>query len=163
MAARHPGLISKFGGHAMAAGLSLPEANFAAFAAAFDAEVRRQLVEDDLTGRLLTDGSLAAEEFRLDLAEQLRHAGPWGQHFPEPLFHGVFEIVQQRIVGERHLKLVLKSECGRAQLDAIAFNVDRELWPNPTIRWAEVAYRLDVNEYRGQESVQLMVAHLEPR
>lgn len=163
VAARHPGLISKFGGHAMAAGLSLPQANFGAFAAAFDAEVRRQLVEDDLTGRLLTDGSLAAEEFRLDLAQQLRHAGPWGQHFPEPLFHGVFEIVQQRIVGERHLKLVLKSECGRAQLDAIAFNVDRELWPNPTIRWAEVAYRLDVNEYRGQESVQLMVAHLEPR
>ena len=163
VAARHPGLISKFGGHAMAAGLSLPQANFGAFAAAFDAEVRRQLVEDDLPGRLLTDGSLAAEEFRLDLAQQLRHAGPWGQHFPEPLFHGVFEIVQQRIVGERHLKLVLKSECGRAQLDAIAFNVDRELWPNPTIRWAEVAYRLDVNEYRGQESVQLMVAHLEPR
>ncbi|MCM2319400.1 MAG: single-stranded-DNA-specific exonuclease RecJ [Pseudomonas sp.] len=163
VAARHPGLISKFGGHAMAAGLSLPQANFGAFAAAFDAEVRRQLVEDDLTGRLLTDGTLAADEFRLDLAQSLRHAGPWGQHFPEPLFHGVFEIVQQRIVGERHLKLVLKSECGGAQLDAIAFNVDREVWPNPTVRWAEVAYKLDVNEYRGQESVQLMVAHLEPR
>ena len=163
VAARHPGLISKFGGHAMAAGLSLPQANFGAFAAAFDAEVRRQLVEDDLAGRLLTDGALAADEFRLDLAQQLRHAGPWGQHFPEPLFHGVFEIIQQRIVGERHLKLVLKSECGRAQLDAIAFNVDREVWPNPTVRWAEVAYKLDVNEYRGQESVQLMVAHLEPR
>ncbi len=163
VAARHPGLISKFGGHAMAAGLSLPAENFPAFAAAFDAEVRRQLVEDDLTGRLLTDGALSAEEFRLDLAQQLRHAGPWGQHFPEPLFHGVFEIVQQRIVGERHLKLVLKSECGRAQLDAIAFNIDRELWPNPNVRWAEVAYRLDVNEYRGQESVQLMVAHIEPR
>ncbi len=163
VAARHPGLISKFGGHAMAAGLSLPQENFGAFAAAFDAEVRRQLVEDDLAGRLLTDGALSAEEFRLDLAQQLRHAGPWGQHFPEPLFHGVFEIVQQRIVGERHLKLVLKSECGRAQLDAIAFNIDRELWPNPNVRWAEVAYKLDVNEYRGQESVQLLVAHIEPR
>ncbi|THG86118.1 single-stranded-DNA-specific exonuclease RecJ [Pseudomonas sp. A-1] len=163
VAARHPGLISKFGGHAMAAGLSLPQENFGAFAAAFDAEARRQLVEDDLAGRLLTDGSLSAEEFCLDLAQQLRHAGPWGQHFPEPLFHGVFEIVQQRIVGERHLKLVLKSECGRAQLDAIAFNIDRELWPNPNVRWAEVAYKLDVNEYRGQESVQLLVAHIEPR
>lgn len=163
VAARHPGLIAKFGGHAMAAGLSLAQENFAAFAAAFDAEVRRQLVEDDLAGRLLTDGQLAAEEFRLDLAQQLRHAGPWGQHFPEPLFHGVFEIVQQRIVGERHLKLVLKSECGRAQLDAIAFNVDRELWPNPNVRWIEAAYKLDVNEFRGQESVQLLVAHLEPR
>jgi single-stranded-DNA-specific exonuclease len=163
VAARHPGLISKFGGHAMAAGLSLPQENFGAFAAAFDAEARRQLVEDDLAGRLLTDGALSAEEFRLDLAQQLRHAGPWGQHFPEPLFHGVFEIVQQRIVGERHLKLVLKSECGRAQLDAIAFNIDRELWPNPNVRWAEVAYKLDVNEYRGQESVQLLVAHIEAR
>lgn len=163
VAARHPGLIVKFGGHAMAAGLSLAQANFAAFAAAFDAEVRRQLSAEDLTGRLLTDGQLAAEEFRLDLAQQLRHAGPWGQHFPEPLFHGVFEIVQQRIVGERHLKLVLRSECGRAQLDAIAFNVDREVWPNPNVRWVEAAYKLDVNEYRGQESVQLLVAHLEPR
>ena len=163
VAARHPGLISKFGGHAMAAGLSLPAANFGAFAAAFDAEVRRQLVEDDLTGRLLSDGSLSIEEFHLPLAKELRNAGPWGQHFPEPLFHGVFQLVQQRIVGERHLKLVLKSECGSLQLDGIAFNIDREQWPNPTVRWAELAYKLDVNEYRGQESVQLLVAHMAPR
>lgn len=163
VAARHPGLISKFGGHAMAAGLSLPQENFGAFAAAFDAEVRRQLDEDDLTGRLLSDGQLGAEEFHLELARAIRHAGPWGQHFPEPLFHGVFQIVQQRIVGERHLKLVLKTECGSLQLDAIAFNIDREIWPNPTVRWAEVAYRLDVNEFRGNESVQLMVAHIAPR
>lgn len=163
VAARHPGLISKFGGHAMAAGLSLPQENFGAFATAFDAEVRRQLDEDDLTGRLLSDGQLGAEEFHLELARAIRHAGPWGQHFPEPLFHGVFQIVQQRIVGERHLKLVLKTECGSLQLDAIAFNIDREIWPNPTVRWAEVAYRLDVNEFRGNESVQLMVAHIAPR
>ena len=163
VAAKHPGLISKFGGHAMAAGLSLPQANFGAFAAAFDAEVRRQLCEDDLTGRLLTDGQLSVEEFHLELARALRNAGPWGQHFPEPMFHGVFQLVQQRIVGERHLKLVLKSECGSLTLDGIAFNVDREIWPNPTVRWAELAYKLDVNEYRGQESVQLMVAHIAPR
>ena len=143
------GLISKFGGHAMAAGLSLPQANFGAFAAAFDAEVRRQLCEDDLTGRLLTDGQLSVEEFHLELARALRNAGPWGQHFPEPMFHGVFQLVQQRIVGERHLKLVLKSECGSLTLDGIAFNVDREIWPNPTVRWAELAYKLDVSEYRG--------------
>jgi len=149
--------------HAMAAGLSLPQANFGAFAAAFDAEVRRQLCEDDLTGRLLTDGQLSVEEFHLELARALRNAGPWGQHFPEPMFHGVFQLVQQRIVGERHLKLVLKSECGSLTLDGIAFNVDRETWPNPTVRWAELAYKLDVNEYRGQESVQLMVAHIAPR
>ena len=163
VAARHPGLISKFGGHAMAAGLSLPQAHFGAFAAAFDAEVRRQLCAEDLTGRLLSDGQLGAEEFHLELARALRHAGPWGQHFPEPLFHGVFQLVQQRLVGERHLKMTIKSECGSVQLDAIAFNVDRELWPNPQVRWAEFAYRLDLNEFRGQESVQLLVTHLAPR
>ncbi|WP_152225230.1 single-stranded-DNA-specific exonuclease RecJ [Pseudomonas sp. SCB32] len=163
VAARHSGLISKFGGHAMAAGLSLPQENFGAFAAAFDAEVRRQLDEEDLTGRLLSDGQLGAEEFHLELARALRQAGPWGQHFPEPLFHGIFQIVQQRVVGERHLKLVLKTECGSLQLDAIAFNIDREIWPNPTVRWAEVAYKLDVNEFRGNETVQLMVMHIAPR
>ena len=163
VAARHPGLITKFGGHAMAAGLSLPQANFGAFAAAFDAEVRRQLSDEDLTGRLLSDGQLSAEEFHLELARALRHAGPWGQHFPEPLFHGVFEVVQQRLVGERHLKMTVRTECGSRSLDAIAFNVEREQWPNPTVRWAELAYKLDVNEYRGQESVQLLVNHLAPR
>jgi single-stranded-DNA-specific exonuclease len=163
VAAKHPQLISKFGGHAMAAGLSLPQENFGAFAAAFDAEVRRQLCEDDLTGRLLSDGALSIEEFHLPLAKELRNAGPWGQHFPEPLFHGVFQLVQQRVVGERHLKVVLKSECGSVQLDGIAFGVDREIWPNPTVRWVELAYKLDVNEYRGQESVQLLIAHISPR
>ncbi|MFQ6572382.1 single-stranded-DNA-specific exonuclease RecJ [Pseudomonas sp. UM16] len=163
VAARHPQLISKFGGHAMAAGLSLPADSFPAFAQAFDEEVRRQLQEEDLTGRLLTDGTLSVEEFHLELARALRHAGPWGQHFPEPLFHGVFQLVEQRVVGERHLKVVLKSECGAVKLDGIAFGVDREIWPNPTVRWVELAYKLDVNEFRGQESVQLMIAHMEPR
>lgn len=163
VAAAHPDLISKFGGHAMAAGLSLPAEHFPAFAQAFDAEVRRQLDEEDLTGRLLSDGSLAVEEFHLELARALRNAGPWGQHFPEPLFHGVFQLVQQRVVGERHLKVVLKSECGAVTLDGIAFGIDREVWPNPSVRWVELAYKLDVNEFRGNETVQLMIAHMEPR
>jgi single-stranded-DNA-specific exonuclease len=163
VATRHPGLITKFGGHAMAAGLSLPQENFGAFAAAFDAEVRRHLVEGDLTGRLQSDGALEVADFQLDIARALKHAGPWGQHFPEPMFHGVFEVVQQRIVGERHLKLVLKSECGGVQMDGIAFNVNREVWPNPQTRWVEAAYRLDVNEFRGQETVQLIVVHLTPK
>lgn len=163
VASQHPNLITKYGGHAMAAGLTLSEANFALFAEAFDAEVRRQLREEDLTGRLLSDGTLAVEEFHLELARALRHAGPWGQHFPEPLFHGVFQLVEQRVVGERHLKVVLKSECGSVKLDGIAFGVDREVWPNPTVRWVELAYKLDVNEFRGNETVQLMIAHIEPR
>lgn len=163
VAATHPGLISKFGGHAMAAGLSLPQDNYDAFAAAFDAQVRRQLSADDLTGRLLCDGQLGGAEFDLDLAKALRHAGPWGQHFPEPLFNGVFEIIQQRLVGEKHLKLVLKTQCGTRTLDAIAFNIDRELWPNPNVRWVELAYKLDVNVFRERESVQLMISHLAAR
>jgi single-stranded-DNA-specific exonuclease len=163
VAAQHPELISKYGGHAMAAGLTLPEANFTLFSQAFDAEVRRQLPEEDLTGRMLSDGSLAVEEFHLELARALRNAGPWGQHFPEPLFHGVFQLVEQRIVGERHLKVVLKTECGSVKLDGIAFGIDREVWPNPTIRWVELAYKLDLNEFRGNETVQLMIAHIEPR
>ncbi|AHC37664.1 MULTISPECIES: single-stranded-DNA-specific exonuclease RecJ [unclassified Pseudomonas] len=163
VASQHPNLIAKYGGHAMAAGLTLPEANFPLFAEAFDVEVRRQLREEDLTGRLLSDGTLAVEEFHLELARALRHAGPWGQHFPEPLFHGVFQLVEQRVVGERHLKVVLKTECGSVKLDGIAFGVDREVWPNPTVRWVELAYKLDVNEFRGNETVQLMIAHIEPR
>ena len=163
VAAGNPQLISKFGGHAMAAGLTLPQEHFSAFASAFDQEVRRQLQEEDLTGRLLSDGTLAVEEFNLELARALRHAGPWGQHFPEPLFHGVFQLAEQRIVGERHLKVVLKTECGTVSLDGIAFGVDREVWPNPTVRWVELAYKLDLNEFRGRETVQLMIAHIEPR
>src|SRR3546814_11685447 len=104
-------LISKFGGHAMAAGLSLPQANFGAFAAAFDAEVRRQLCDDDLTGRLLTDGQLRVEEFHLELARALRNAGPWGQHFPEPMFQdrksvvkGTRVTVRSDLGGRRSLK-----------------------------------------------------------
>jgi len=163
VAAQHPDLIAKYGGHAMAAGLTLPQENFSLFAEAFDAEVRRQLREEDLTGRLLSDGTLAVEEFHLELARALRHAGPWGQHFPEPLFHGVFQLVEQRVVGERHLKVVLKTECGSVKLDGIAFGIDRDIWPNPTIKWVELAYKLDLNEFRGNETVQLMIAHIEPR
>ena len=163
VAAQHPNLITKYGGHAMAAGLTLPEANFQLFAEAFDAEVRRQLRDEDLTGRLLSDGTLAVEEFHLELARALRHAGPWGQHFPEPLFHGVFQLVEQRVVGERHLQVVLRCECGSVKLDGIAFGIVREVWPNPTIKWVELAYKLDVNEFRGNETVQLMIAHIEPR
>lgn len=159
VAATHPGLISKFGGHAMAAGLSLPEAHFAAFAAAFDAEVRRHLSVDDLTGRLLSDGELQPTEFTLELAQQLRHAGPWGQHFPEPLFHGTFTLVQQRLVGERHLKMQLAM--GTLTLEAIAFNVDTALWPNAAINRVRAVFQLDVNEYRGNETLQLLVQYFE--
>ncbi|MBD8684617.1 single-stranded-DNA-specific exonuclease RecJ [Pseudomonas sp. CFBP 13719] len=163
VAARHPQLISKFGGHAMAAGLTLPQENFPAFCEAFDAQVRTQLCEEDLTGRLLSDGTLGVEEFHLELARALRNAGPWGQHFPEPMFHGVFQLVEQRVVGERHLKVTLKTECGSVSLDGIAFGIDREVWPDPSVRWVQLAYKLDLNEFRGRETVQLLITHIEPR
>lgn len=163
VAARFPELISKFGGHAMAAGLTLQQVHYEAFAQAFDAEVRRQLTADDLTGRIYSDGSLAADEFDMQLAQQLRHAGPWGQRFPEPLFHGDFKILSQRLVGEKHLKLVLQSAKNAPPVDAIAFNIDLDIWPNPNIQDAQVAYTLDINEFRGNESLQLMVSSISPR
>lgn len=147
----------------MAAGLTLPQENFPAFCEAFDAQVRSQLCEEDLTGRLLSDGTLGVEEFHLELARALRNAGPWGQHFPEPMFHGVFQLVEQRVVGERHLKVTLKTECGSVSLDGIAFGVDREVWPDPSVRWVQLAYKLDLNEFRGRETVQLLITHIEPR
>jgi single-stranded-DNA-specific exonuclease len=157
VAARHPALIRKFGGHAMAAGLTLAEADFAAFAAAFDAEVARHLDADALECVLVSDGTLEAADFCLDTAQALRDAGPWGQGFPEPLFDGEFAIIEQRVVGERHLKLVVRA--GDARLDAIAFNTG----PVPAdCRHARLAYRLDVNEFRGQVSPQLRVEYLEP-
>ena len=163
VAVRHPGLISKFGGHAMAAGLSLATQDYEAFSRAFVEEVARHAEDVELQAVLDSDGELAEADFQLELATALRFAGPWGQHFPEPVFDGVFQIVSQRLVGEKHLKLVLFPASGSVLLDAIAFNVDRAVWPDPSIAQVEIAYRLDVNEYRGQRSVQLMVEHIVPR
>ena len=162
VATRHPGLISKFGGHAMAAGLSLPLANLETFRAAFDEEVRRHLDDDDLHGVLHSDGQLEAGDFSLELAETLRNGGPWGQAFPEPLFDGYFRVMNHRIVGEKHLKLTVQPEGSREAIDAIAFNQGEQAAAcnGGPVR---LAYRLDVNEFRGVRSVQLMVEYLEPQ
>ena len=159
---RHPGLISKFGGHAMAAGLTLKSGGFATFAKAYDNAVREQLKPEQLTGELWSDGELTPTELSLEIAQLLRNAGPWGQSFEEPLFDGYFKIIQQRIVGERHLKLVLETQCGTVMLDAIAFNVDLHIWHDATIQHARIVYKLDVNEYRGNFTLQLMVEQIEP-
>ncbi|MFN2287588.1 MAG: single-stranded-DNA-specific exonuclease RecJ [Chromatocurvus sp.] len=159
--ARHPGLVHRFGGHAMAAGLSLPADRFDDFAQALAAEVARVARAEDLEAVLHSDGELAAEYFDLALAEELRAAGPWGQQFPEPLFDGRFRVAAQRLVGERHLKLTLELPgCGR-QVDAIAFNIDPAVWPDEEVQALHLVYRLDVNEFRGQRSLQLIVVHLE--
>ncbi len=162
VASRHPGLISKFGGHAMAAGLSLAQSRLADFQAAFDAEVQRQLNADDLRGVLYSDGELAPAELSLAVAEELRQAGPWGQGFPEPLFDGRFEIVSGRVLNERHLKLVLTPPGSSHIVDAIAFNKAPDFGQPTPGQLVHAAYRLDVNEWRGQRSAQLIVEHLEP-
>ena len=162
VACRHPGLISKFGGHAMAAGLSLARADYERFAEAFVAEVERHAEDVQLQAVIESDGELVESDFALELAEQLRFAGPWGQHFPEPVFDGRFQVVSQRLVAEKHLKLVLFPASGSVLLDAIAFNIDPEVWPDQTVEQVAIAYRLDVNEYRGQRSLQLLVEHIEP-
>ncbi|WP_285163260.1 single-stranded-DNA-specific exonuclease RecJ [Shewanella goraebulensis] len=159
---RHPGMIIKFGGHAMAAGLSLKADAFIEFEAAYDKAVREILKPEQLTGEVLSDGELPAQLMNLETAFLLRESGPWGQSFEEPLFDGHFSVIQQRIVGEKHLKLVLETDCGSVMMDAIAFNVDLATWPDATIKHARVAYKLDVNEFRGNQTVQMLVDYIEP-
>lgn len=161
VAAKHPELISKFGGHAMAAGLSLPRENFEVFSQAFDQQVRAVLSDDDLEGLILSDGELAEKELSLEFAEQLRNAGPWGQGFPEPVFDGEFDIVSKKILAEKHLKMMLRLPNDSGCIDAIAFNMTDADWPTGTNR-VNLAYRLDVNEFQGRKTAQLMVEQLEP-
>lgn len=163
VATDNPGLITRFGGHAMAAGLSLPREELSRFQTAFAGVVDAQLEEGMLEARILSDGELQSDELNLFVAGILRESGPWGQQFPEPLFDGEFYIVQQRKVGERHLKLLLSLDRDKRQLiDAIAFNVDVEQWLQQRAEALRMVYRLDINEYREQQSVQLVIEYLEP-
>ena len=160
VAARHPHLLSKFGGHAMAAGLTLQRAHLEAFREAFDEEVSRHLSDSDLQGRIISDGELSDEELSLPVAELLRASGPWGQGFPEPVFDGCFDVVSQRVVGEKHLKLTLHAPHHAKALEAIAFNSVRE---GEAVTYSRIrtAYKLDVNEYQGYRSLQLIIEHME--
>ncbi|WP_338558014.1 single-stranded-DNA-specific exonuclease RecJ [Erwinia sp. E_sp_B01_3] len=158
----HPGLIIKFGGHAMAAGLSLQEEKFDEFRQHFGDLVGEWLDAEALQGVVWSDGELMAQELTLPTAELLREAGPWGQAFPEPQFDGKFKLIQQRLVGERHLKVMVEPLGGGPLLDGIAFNIDTKLWPDPSVRQVELAYKLDINEFRGNRNVQLIIDHLWP-
>ena len=155
IATAHPGLLIRFGGHAMAAGLSLEHARFEAFSRAFDAEVRRHLSDSTLRTATMSDGEVDPEELNLELAHLLRKGGPWGQGFPEPCFDGEFDVREVRVVGERHVKFVLRPSGAERSIDAIAFNAAAE-WPRNLTR-ARIAYRLDVNVYQGHQSAQLLV------
>lgn len=151
----HPGLIDRFGGHAMAAGLSLPESGFSAFSHAASEQLTRLYPDADFTGAILTDGELPS--ISLEVARMLREAGPWGAGFPEPLWSGDFELLEQRTVGERHLKLSVRPLAGsKSAVDAIAFNQSGPAWRG-TVR---LVFRLDVNDWRGVETPQLVVEQI---
>jgi single-stranded-DNA-specific exonuclease len=156
---QHPNIIIKFGGHAMAAGLSIDEKNFELFQQLFNQYAEQWLSSDDLKGTLASDGELPTNEMTLSFAQKLRDAGPWGQNFIEPVFDDTFKLVQQRIVGQKHLKLVVE-KAGQV-FDAIAFNVDLSRWPDHQAQNVHLAYRLDINEFRGKQTVQFMVEYLE--
>lgn len=157
IATEFPHLLSKFGGHAMAAGLSIKLKDFKEFSQVFSQVVSRHLTEDKLCRVIETDGSLSVSDFTLDNVEMIKQAGPWGQCFPEPVFDGEFDIVSQRLVGSNHLKMVLQSKEGGFPLNAIAFQVDPNQWPNHRVTQAQVAFKLEINEFRGKSSLQLVV------
>jgi len=159
--ARKPGLMKKYGGHAMAAGMTIARADLGEFSQAFDQAVRDALKAENLEAAIITDGPLAPEELNLDTAYLLRRSGPWGQHFPEPIFDGEFRVVSQRIVGENHLKLVLQPIAGGGIIDGIAFNTGPEV-PDFTRCGARVVYKPDSNTFRGRTNLQLLVDYLEP-
>jgi single-stranded-DNA-specific exonuclease len=160
MDTKHPGLIMKFGGHAMAAGLTIMRESLDDFVKYFDEVVSTQVTEASLQHLLMSDGELDCNDINLDVAGLLRDAGPWGQAFPEPLFDDVFRLVDQRIVGDKHLKIRVAK--GDKMIDAVAFFVDLKEWPNHRCESIRAAYRLDINEYKGRRSVQLIIDYLEP-
>ncbi len=157
----NPGLITRFGGHAMAAGLSLRPEAFLPFQQALLAETAKHIDISQCEGELLSDGPLQATELTLEMAAMLREAGPWGQQFPEPVFDNVFEILDQRLVGQHHLKLTLQHDQGGGVIDAIAFNIDLKAWPNPRARFMHAVYKLDINEYNGRTKLQLVITAMQ--
>ena len=158
VSANRPGLISKFGGHAMAAGLNLAEKHYAEFRDCVSEQITRLYPDADFSGALLTDGNLPPDSMNLKFANLLRASGPWGAGFPEPMWSGDFSVVDQRVVGENHLKMRVQPADGPVVIDAIAFNQ-----AGLPIRGAvRLAYRLDVNEFRGVETPQLIVEQIVP-
>jgi single-stranded-DNA-specific exonuclease len=157
--ARHPGLIERFGGHAMAAGLSLRTEDYPRFAAAFDAIASAWLSEEQLQAVLYTDGELPAGLFTLEMARLLRYAGPWGQAFPEPIFENRFECFSWRPMGEKHLRISLRDPRDDALYDAVMFNAYDGTPPPSKLR---AAYELTINDWQGRESPRLLLRHIEP-
>jgi single-stranded-DNA-specific exonuclease len=159
VAVLQPALLQKFGGHAMAAGMTIREADFAEFAQVFDQVVRSHLQPDDLQAVIRSDGAIAEQEMNLETARAISDGGPWGQGFAEPIFDDRFEVISSRVVGEKHWKLVMRPAGGDLVVDAIAFNAVESLPVMP--QTVHAAYRLDENEWQGRVSLQLRIEYLE--
>lgn len=160
IASQYPGLIKKFGGHAMAAGLTIAEEKLDTFKVALNFTAKKHLTAEQLQAIIFSDGELEHSCFELDFAQLLQNAGPWGQAFPEPVFDGEFKLLNQKMLADRHLKLMLQGPGGKL-VDAIWFNADNKAWPNVNIQKVRIAYQLDINEYREQQNLQLIVRHME--
>ncbi|PWK54448.1 single-stranded-DNA-specific exonuclease RecJ [Pleionea mediterranea] len=159
VASKYPELLQKFGGHAMAAGLSIKKQQLSEFQKKFDEEVNHWLGKEIIDDSLITDGELDKSECSLQTAELLKQSGPWGQGFPEPIFHGEFEVVQQRILADKHLKLVVQNRHQDLIVDAIYFFAPEQCL-SETLNHVELVYKLSVNEFRGNTSLQLIVVQL---
>lgn len=160
IAKRRPDILTKFGGHAMAAGLSIKLKHYEEFQHEFDQVCHELMTADQLDQVILSDGELNVTDFNLNLAGMIKYAGPWGQQFPEPIFDGKFTIINQKIVGTNHLKLTLGIIGSQQCVDGIAFNISLDDWTDESCQEIECAYQLDINEFRGVQSVQLLIRHI---
>ncbi|WP_213996609.1 single-stranded-DNA-specific exonuclease RecJ [Arsukibacterium sp.] len=159
IASQYPGLIKKFGGHAMAAGLTIAAERLETFQLALSLTAKKHLTAEQLTAVIYSDGELEADCFDIGFAQLLQNAGPWGQAFPEPVFDGEFSLISQKMLAERHLKLMLQGPNGLL-VDAIWFNADNKTWPDVNVKKVRLAYQLDINEYREQQNLQLIVRYM---
>lgn len=157
--ARHPNLIIKFGGHAMAAGLTIRQDDISTFQKIFDETINEVIEPEQLQGIIYTDGELLPQELNIAVAELLQQSGPWGQNFPEPIFEGDFRILRQRVLGGKHLKLMVEQPNG-GLFDAIWFNADLRYFPDLSVKEAKIVYKLDINEFRGNKNLQLKIETL---
>lgn len=159
---RYPDILVSFGGHAMAAGLSIQEKDLDKFRDLLETVITEQLDLKVLEQTIETDGEINNEDFNYSIAKLLKDSGPWGEGFIEPTFDGEFIIHQQRIFAEKHLKLVLEPKNGGPIIEGICFNVNLTKWPDQTIKEAKIVYHLDVNEFRGNQTLKLMIRHIWP-
>lgn len=165
VAKKIPHVLQKFGGHAMAAGLSIQQKHLQEFESCFEQVAREIMTEDMLVNEITSDGEPLANEYNIDVARQLKFVAPWGQNFPEPIFDGEFDVVNQRLLGadKNHLKLTLAGKDNHRYLDGILFSIERHglsVQEVSNLSRVHIVFDLDVNEFRGQESLQLMIRHL---